>query len=145
MRSHYFLNEFSDTQILLSIWHSHMISYLPYVKILPNRYPFYKSSKWLGNVLNSLSRAVGQKFSSLGLELGPSDSEAKPLTTWPYCPLRYQIMSAHNHFFFENLSISPPKTCSNIPMDRQLPSGDEVAKDWLSTLCCWEAALHTLD
>ena len=28
LRGHYFLNEFGDTQIFLSIWHSHMISYL---------------------------------------------------------------------------------------------------------------------
>ena len=32
---------------------------------------------------------------------------------------------------------------SNIPIDRQLPF-DDVAEGWLSTLCCWEAAIHTL-
>ena len=37
------------------------------------------------------------------------------------------------------------KTRSNIPMDRQLLYGDKVAKGWLSTLSCWEAAVHTLD
>ena len=49
------------------------------------------------------------------------------------------------------------------PMDRQLPDGDltgfsrngsvaitkqeipSVAKGWLFILCCWEAAIHTLD
>ena len=60
----------------------------------------------------------------------------------------------------------PPITHSNIHMDRQVPDGDingiflkteaslwlkrksqngSVTKSWLSIMCCWEAAVHSLD
>ena len=43
LRGHYFLNEFGDTHFFVDLTFSY--DQLPYVKILSNRYNFYKISK----------------------------------------------------------------------------------------------------
>ena len=79
---------------------------------------------------------------------------------------RYSVCSLIQAGFVRK-DIQPPKTRSNIPMDRQTAAwwwlngifskmevsiwltgrsqNGSVAKGWLATLCCWEAAVHTID